>query len=454
MRILKIIHGYPMQYNAGSEVYSQMLVHGLIHAGHQVEVFSRYENPFEPDFVIRTEYDEHCPQVRLNLINMPRSKSRYQHQEVDKKLGKLLDHYHPDIVHIGHLSHLSTSLVFEIKHRNIPIVFTLHDYWMICPRGQFMQFNLGGADPWQACDGQEDQKCAEKCYSRYISGGEKSAADLAYWTSWVKQRIKHSQDVMNAADLLIAPANYLRDRFLSACDIPLSKIVYLDYGFNTERLKGRQRHPEDGVVFGYIGRHVAAKGIHLLIEAFGKTTGEAYLKIWGRHCGDTTPYLKELAQKLPKDRRERVQWLPEYRNEEIVEQVFNHTDVIVVPSIWVENSPLVIHEAQQVRVPVITANAGGMAEYVRHGENGLLFEHRNARDLATQMQTLIDSPDLCSKLGKRGYLYSENGDIPAMADHIARIEDLYLRLMRSVPKQELGNEMLRQARDWKQELSN
>ena len=449
MRILKIIHGYPMRYNAGSEVYSQMLVHGLTKAGHNVEVFSRYENPFEPDFVIRTEYDDLCPQVKLNLINMARSKTRYQHQEADKKLGKILDRFHPDIVHIGHLNHLSTSLVFEIKRRSIPIVFTLHDYWLICPRGQFMQFNLGDSEPWQVCEGQEDRTCAEKCYSRYISGGEQSFADISYWTSWIKQRMKHSQEVIDAADLLIAPANYLRDRFLSARRIPQSKIVCLDYGFNTERLKGRKRSSEHGVIFGYIGRHVAAKGIHLLIEAFGKTTGQAYLKIWGRFCGDTTPYLKELAQKLPQERGRRIQWLPEYRNEEIVEQVFNHTDVIVVPSIWVENSPLVIHEAQQARVPVITADAGGMAEYVRHGENGLLFKHRNAGDLARQMQILMDRPDLCKELGKRGYLYSENGDIPDMADHIARIEDLYLRIIRKSK-----NSRRSPTGAWEQELSN
>jgi hypothetical protein len=57
-----------------------------------------------------------------------------------------------------------------------------------------------------------------------------------------------------------------------------------------------------------------------------------------------------------------------------------------VPSVWVENSPLVIHEAQQARVPVITADAGGMAEYVHHEVNGLLFAHRDPAALAEQMQ--------------------------------------------------------------------
>ena len=105
----------------------------------------------------------------------------------------------------------------------------------------------------------------------------------------------------------------------------------------------------------------------------------------------------------------RVEWVPEYRNQEIVRDVFNRVDAIVVPSVWVENSPLVIHEAQQARVPVITADAGGMAEYVHHEVNGLLFAHRSMADLAVQMQRFVDNPDLAKRLAARGYLYSGSG---------------------------------------------
>ena len=60
----------------------------------------------------------------------------------------------------------------------------------------------------------------------------------------------------------------------------------------------------------------------------------------------------------------------------------------MVPSVWAENSPLVIHEVLQARVPVITADYGGMAEYVHHERNGLLFAHRDPASLAQQMQRL------------------------------------------------------------------
>ena len=66
-----------------------------------------------------------------------------------------------------------------------------------------------------------------------------------------------------------------------------------------------------------------------------------------------------------------------------------------------ENSPLVIHEAQSCKVPVITADFGGMKEYVQHNVNGLLFEHRNANSLAEQMKFSVSNPDKMKTLGEK-----------------------------------------------------
>jgi MoaA/NifB/PqqE/SkfB family radical SAM enzyme len=101
-----------------------------------------------------------------------------------------------------------------------------------------------------------------------------------------------------------------------------------------------------------------------------------------------------------------------------------------VPSIWAENSPLVIHEAQQARVPVITADIGGMAEYVKDGENGLLFAHRDPKSLALAMARLASAPALAKKLGERGYLDAPDGDVPDVRDHVRIIESLYARVIR------------------------
>lgn len=431
MKIVQVIHGYPMRYNAGSEVYTQTLCHGLAER-HEVHVFTREEDSFAPDHVIRREHDRDDPRISLHVVNNPRSRDRYREPGVDRRFAELLDAVRPDLVHIGHLNHLSTSLVLEAARRELPVVYTLHDYWIMCPRGQFMQMHPEDPhDLWPACDGQDDRKCAERCYARYFSGApDEHQRDLAHWTDWVARRMRHIREIAEHVDLFIAPARYLHSRYRREFDLPERKLVYLDYGFDRARLAGRSRLVGEPFTFGYIGTHIPAKGIHHLLDAFGRLHGDPLLRIWGRPRGQDTDALREFARRLPHGAGARVEWRPEYRNQAIVPDVFDHVDAIVVPSIWAENSPLVIHEAQQARVPVITADTGGMAEYVHHDVNGLLFAHRDPPALARQMQRLVDDPALARRLGARGYIGSESGDIPDIHEHVAAIESLYTDVLR------------------------
>jgi len=426
MKILQVIHGYPMRYNAGSEVYTQTLCHGLANR-HEVHVFTREEDPFAPDFRMRIERDVDDPRITVHLVNNPRNKDRYRDIGIDQRFAELLDRLKPDIVHVGHLNHLSTSMLQEAVARDVPIVYTLHDYWIMCPRGQFMQtYPEDRTNLWAACDGQDDRKCAERCYARYFSGApDEAESDVGYWTDWVARRMRHVKEMAELVDLFIAPARYLHQRYRDDFGLPESRLSYLDYGFDLDRLRGRRRTQGEPFTFGYIGTHIPAKGIHQLIEAFGRVQGNTRLRIWGRSNGQDTAALKALAQALPAGIAERIEWRQEYRNQEIVQDVFNHVDAIVVPSVWVENSPLVIHEAQQVRVPVITADAGGMAEYVHDEINGLLYEHRSVASLANQMQRMVDDPALAERLGARGYVHSVDGDIPSIDAHVAAVEKLY-----------------------------
>lgn len=446
MKILKVIHGYPMRYNAGSEVYSQTLCHALAER-HEVHVFTREEDAFAPDFRLRTERDSEDPRVTVHVVNNPRFKDRYRAMGIDQRFAEVLARVTPDVVHVGHLNHLSTSLVREAALLEVPIVFTLHDYWLMCPRGQFMQmFPEDPSNLWAACDGQEDRKCAERCYARYFSGAPgEIETDVAYWTGWVARRMQHVREMTEFVDLFIAPARYLLTRFRDEFGLPEQKIVYLDYGFQRERMSGRHRVPGEPFTFGYIGTHIPAKGVHDLIRAFCALRGEARLRIWGRPLGQDTEALKRLAASLPADVTGRVEWLSEYKNQKIVHDVFDRCDAIVVPSVWVENSPLVIHEAQQARMPVVTANVGGMAEYVRHEVNGLLFEHRSVAALTEQMQRFVDDPGLAARLGAHGYLFSDSGDIPAVEQHAREVEQVYER----VRERCASSRVVRQAAPWR-----
>lgn len=412
-----------MLYNAGSEVYSQSICNELSKA-HRVSIFTREENPFRPDFSIREEPE--TASRTLYRVNMPRGKDGYRHPQLDANFGELLDQLKPDIAHIGHLNHLSTGLVDELVKRRIPIVFTLHDFWLMCPRGQFMQRNFGEAgDLYKVCDKQIDRKCATSCYSMYFSGrpGERQAEE-DYWTEWIGTRMEETRSILEKVDHFIAPSRYLMDRFVNEFDLPAHKVAYLDYGFPLQYLTTPNEKATEEFTFGYIGTHIPAKGIHHLIQAFGQLKGKAKLRIWGRPRSQETAALKVLAGELI-PHKNAVEWMGEYVNHNIAEDVFRHCDAIVVASIWGENSPLVIHEAQACKVPVITADYGGMKEYVQHQINGLLFQHRNPEDLARQMQWALDHPEQFQALGDRGYLFSEDGSIPEIGAHCQHLISIY-----------------------------
>ena len=420
MHILKIIHGYPPKYNAGSEVYSQSICNEFS-KHHRVSVFTREENPYAPDFSIR-HTREHNNQ-NFYFVNNPQGKDGYRHQQMDCNFSELLKQLTPDIAYIGHLNHLSTGLIDEIFNKKIPIVFMLHDFWLMCPRGQFLTRSIGKENNFAVCNGQNDRKCACDCYEVYFTGNEMAREhDIENWSHWVSRRMTETKAIIDKTDLFIAPSNYLRTRFISDFGISNDKIIYLDYGFPIEYLQQIEKSKENAeYTFGYIGTHIPAKGLNLAIEAFMEIKQPAHLKIFGRDSGQNTEALRKMAETSHNP----IDFCGEYVNKNLANTVFSNVDCIIVPSIWTENSPLVIHEAQACNVPVITANYGGMCEYVHHKENGLLFEHRNIHSLAEQMQWAIENPTEMKKFGQCGYLYSKNGKVPSIENHCVELLKLF-----------------------------
>ncbi len=420
MKILKIIHGFPPLYSAGSEVYSHSIVEELSRR-HQVLVFTREEDVFRPDFSLRREKRSSYEVV---YVNMARAKDGYNHPQVNKNFATILDDFQPDIAHIGHLSHLSTGLIDELIKKNIPIVYTLHDYWLMCPRGQFLQRNFGNG-LYEICDKQESRKCATRCYSMYFSGTSDTNAEIEYWTRWIERRQQIMHSITRKVDLFIAPSRYLMHRYIDQFAVPREKIIYLDYGFPLHYLRP-VTHKDSGVyTFGYIGRIIPAKGVDMLISAFKKIHKPAKLKIWGIDDGQTLKALKRLAA----DSQNPIEFCGQYVNHNLASDVLSKVDAIVVPSIWVENSPLVIHEAQACQIPVITADIGGMAEYVQHKVNGLLFRFRDTQSLYEQMLWAIDHQEEMKKIGRRGYLYSKDGKVPDIKTHCNQLEQIYNKVI-------------------------
>jgi glycosyltransferase involved in cell wall biosynthesis len=429
MHILKIIHGYPPYYNAGSEVYSQSICNELSKT-HKVSVFTREENPYAPCFSIRKQKENE--NLTIYFVNNPQGKDGYRHVQMDKNFASLIQKLQPDVAHIGHVNHLSTGIVDVLYQMDIPIIYTLHDFWLMCPRGQFLTRSIGKENNFLLCSGQEDRKCAIHCYEVYFSGKEEQREqEIQYWSNWIHERMQTTKSFIPKVDLFIAPSRYLRNRFIQDFHIPEHKIIYLDYGFPLHYLTPTQKKEKTNFfTFGYIGTNIPAKGVNLLIEAFQHIKQPAELLIWGHKDEQSANALKKMAQHS----KNPIQFMGQYINKNLADEVFSKVDCIVVPSIWAENSPLVIHEAQACHIPVITADFGGMKEYVQHQVNGLLFEHRSAKSLQEQMEFAISNPDLMKELGKRGYLYSRDGKVPDIQSHCEALERFYLQIIKKHKK--------------------
>jgi glycosyltransferase involved in cell wall biosynthesis len=142
---------------------------------------------------------------------------------------------------------------------------------------------------------------------------------------------------------------------------------------------------------GFIGTLAHYKGCHVLIEAFkALSDSNAVLKIYGRE-EDFPDYVRQL--RTSAIQHPRIEFCGTFPNTAI-SQVFAQLDVLVVPSLWYENTPLVVYSAQAARCPVVASNLPGLAAVIGHEENGLLFAAGDPGDLALQLSRLIHEDGL------------------------------------------------------------
>lgn len=451
MKIVQVIHGFPPDNVAGSEVYTYALSRELAKE-HEVHVFHRIEDPRRGEYELQhVTHDGFSVWTINNTFKYCHSfEQTYKNDVIAKKFGGLLEELRPDVVHFGHVIALSTTLIAEAKSRKIPVIFTLHDFWLFCQLGQLLKHDLS------LCDGPEEFECA-KCLApqlairpnlrrafevmrQFVPGFQENTglkrllrrvyrqyAKLVFHIqrdgrAQIRARTEHVMQMYSQVDLFVAPSRFLLEKFIEF-GVPRSKIVHQDYGFDTALVTDVAHRPSSRLRFGYTGTFIPSKGVHVLLEAFNILEApHAELRLHGRfapfHYGyeDYPDRLKLLSQK------ENILWCGEYENGEIG-HILSEIDVLVVPSIWHENSPLTIHEAFLAGVPIITGNIGGMAELVEDGVNGLLFEVGNAQDLARRMQMVIDDRSLIGKLRKN------IGPVISIEQHAATMVELYERLL-------------------------
>lgn len=220
------------------------------------------------------------------------------------------------------------------------------------------------------------------------------ATAKAVTASDIEARLHRARRVFDDIDLFVAPSSALADEY-ARLGINPRKLKVSDYGFVP--LRNVQREPRDGRLrLGFVGTLVWHKGLHVLIEALRRVADpRVTLAIHGNTSTfpDYVTELRRLAHGLP------VEFRGGFDSGRVGE-VYGTFDVLVVPSIWPENSPLVIHEAFMAGVPVVGARSGGVAGLISDGHSGLLCEPGNVDSLASAIRRLLDDPSLAARLAR------------------------------------------------------
>ena len=399
IRILKVIHGYPPYYMAGSEVYSYQLANELAARGISVGLFTRVENPFIPGYTSDYAVEKGVLIKRVNNTSSDYVLTdKYLNPKIDESFEEFLTEYEPDIVHVGHLSHLSTNIPLIAKKHNIPVIMTIHDFWMYCFRGQMID------SAGKVCPKQCEKNCMV-CLEKRL----KKHADVEDYRTYRE----HMEKVLDSIDYFIAPSKHVMNFYITM-GMGAEKITHLRYGFDKERITFLKRtfNKGDNIRFGFTGRIIPVKGIQTVIDAFGMVRSDtATLKIYG-DAGKYAKYLDSGDSRLGIE--------GPYHADDI-DNVLKQIDVLVVPSEWFEVSPLVIQEAILAGIPVITSDLGGMPELIQEGGNGFLIPPGDKKYLANLMQKIVDDPTVLNSLD------IDTSVVVSVEDHVDTVMKIYKR---------------------------
>ena len=310
--------------------------------------------------------------------------SQPQRRLVHEEFRALLERFAPTVVHFHHYVHLGLEMIREVR-KFAPagvIVLTLHEFLAIChAQGQMLKTN------GLLCNKAAPLDC-HSCFPQ-ITPQEFFMRDL-----FVKS-------FLSLVDRFICPSAFLRDRYIE-WGLPREKMVVLENGQPCTTAGTAAAAPEQDlrtrfVVLGQLSR---LKGTLVILEAV-KLLPKRLRKLVTVEIHGSMQYevddFRTLFQQAVRDTGDTVRYCGPYRPGD-VHGIVQLNGWVIQPSIWWENSPLVIQEAFAAGRPVICSNIGGMAEKVTHGVNGLHFRVGSASDLAARIDAAATKPGLWESL--------------------------------------------------------
>jgi len=424
MKILLTTHQFFPEYSAGTEVLTYSVARELLKRGHMVHILTGYpgsadlgeddrfdEYDFEGIHVYRFHHAYTPMAGQTSMIEVG-----YDNRLATRYFEKLLHKLQPDIVHFFHLNRLGTGLIDSVVRACIPAFMTPTDFWVICPTGQLVL-----ADG-ELCSG--PSAYAGNCVKHLASSTQKGrlgnvakllpsvsmdllvrltqAEVMPRYPHQVEVRAIASRLAINIARLnklrkIISPNKFMTEKLLQYGVLP-NVIAQSAFGIDVSVQAAEEtlhRSPGHILRIGFIGTLAPHKGCHILINAFkALPAGRAVLYIYGKT--DELPEYSAELERLARN-HDSIKFCGTFHNSKIRE-VLAALDVLVVPSLWYENTPLVIYSAQAAKCPVVASDFPGISEVIQDQVNGLLFEAGNTKDLSNKLHRLIDESGLATQL--------------------------------------------------------
>jgi glycosyltransferase involved in cell wall biosynthesis len=363
---MKILLANKFYYcRGGAEVYVINLA-GLLRAcGHEVAVFAMQYPENLP-----TAYEAYFPkQVDFAHVRL-RDFFTYVARplgwgEVRNRCSRLLEAFRPDVVHLNNVHSQLSPVIAEMAHaRGVRVVWTLHDYKLLCPCYLCMREE-------RPCDLCYTEKWAVVRYS--CLKNSRLASLLAYLEAkkWNRERMEE------CTTAFICPSDFLRSEMIRG-GFHAQKLAklnnFIDVGKITQPVCTEREN-----YYCYVGRLSPEKGMETLLKA---AAGLPYkLRIIGSGL---------LEQELKRRYGGGNIVFEGHKPWSEIEAIAGKALFSVIASEWLENNPIATLESLALGTPVLGARIGGIPELIEEGTNGLLFESGNGEDLKAKIRVLFE----------------------------------------------------------------
>ena len=350
----------------------------LLDAGFDVAVYAMQypgtmDSPYKKYFAPEVNFSGNASQ------KMEAAKRTLGWGEVKASFEALLDDFQPDVVHLHNIHSYLSPVLGQIAHRRgIRVVWTLHDYKLLCPAYTCTR----NAHPCELCYTQKCGVLKHRCMK-----GSLAASAIA----WLEAKKWNRKVLESITDAFICPSEFMASKMLSGGFNP-EKLKVLCNFVDPEKLQRLQsaevNHREP--YYCYVGRLSEEKGVRTLLEAASKVKYELHIA----GGGPLTDELKAKYAHLPN-----IKFLG-HLDAHAVASLLSQAKCSVLPSEWYENNPLGVIESLCAGTPVVGANIGGIPELIS-ANTGIIFESGNAEALATGIDMAMSRtwhhPDIKAK---------------------------------------------------------